>query len=415
MEPPEGEERDFTFHATQGIMGGMKRKKAPPARNPTVCAVFDLMLDAHRRKLRGVMDYARRVGWDVEVAGGYLAPELRSPDDYNAYDGIILDQQPQLLTGSWKEVLRPYVVIDGGPEDRPSPRRADILCDSAAIGRLAAQALHSLEAASYAFVPGFPPDEWSSWRGEAFLAALWEAGEIAESFAPQCEDRAPEHIDAECSRLAEWLSARLRPVAVFAANDAVATFVYAACHRVNLAIPDDVYVLGVDNDETVCAWSRPTLSSILVDFESCGRQAAELLDALLMRRRGAAGRRLSFKPISVVHRASTRPHIPQANTRLSRALDIIDRDACHGLTVSELARTLGISRRSLELLFLPLGKTPAHCLAEARLQRVRDMLLSTSLPITRIASDCGFPSVVYLAGLFKRRYGCTMSAFRKRR
>jgi LacI family transcriptional regulator len=320
-----------------------------------------------------------------------------------------------LLTGSWENVRRPFVVIDGGPDDHSSPRRADIRCDAAAIGRLAAQTLRPLGATSYAFVPGFPPDEWSSRRGDAFLAVLRDFGAEPWAFTPLCRDRESGHLDAECSRLAEWLASLPRPVAVFAANDAVATFVYTACRRARLTIPDDVYVLGVDNDETVCAWSRPTLSSILVDFESCGRQAAELLDSLLLGRRGSAGRRLTFKPLSVVHRASTRPRIPQANVRLARALDIVDRDACHGLTVSGLARTLAISRRSLELLFLPLGETPAHCLAEARLRSVRDRLLSTSLPITRIAADCGFPSVVYLAGLFKRRYGCTMSAFRKRK
>ena len=388
-----------------------------PKQNPrerTICVVFDLMLDAHRRKLRGVMDYARQAGWDVEVAGGYLTPELRSPEDYNAYDGIILDRKPQLLTGSWEDVRRPFVVIDG-PDDSHSPRHADIRCDAVAVGTLAAQALHPLGAASHAFVPGFPPDAWSSRRGDAFVATLRELGAEAESFEPECPDRDPGHLDAECSRLADWLASRPRPVAVFAANDAVATFVYTACRRARLAIPDDVYVLGVDDDETVCEWSRPTLSSILVDFESCGRQAAELLDALIRHRRGVTGRQLSFGPISVVHRASTRPRIPQADARLSRALDFIDRDACRGLTVSGLARALGISRRSLELLFQPLGETPAHRLAEARLRRVRDLLLSTSLPITRIASDCGFPSVVYLAGLFKRRYGTTMSAYRKRK
>ncbi len=393
----------------------MKAPLPPPRRNPVVCVVFDLMLDAHRRKLRGVMDYARQAGWNVEVAGGYLAPVLRSPEDYNAYDGIILDRRPELLTGSWAEVSRPFVVIDGGPDDRLSPLRADIRCDANAVGRLAATTLHALSPASYAFVPGFPQDAWSSLRGDAFLAKLGAAGAAAEAYAPICRDRTPEHLDAECSRLAKWLAGRPLPMAVFAANDAVATFVYAACRRARLAIPDDVYVLGVDNDETVCEWSHPTLSSILVDFESCGRHAAELLDALLHGRRGVAGRRVLFQPISVVRRASTRPRIPQADARLTRALDLIDRDACRGLTVSGLARSLGISRRSLELLFLPLGETPAHRLAEARLRRVRDILLSTSLPITRIASDCGFPSVVYLAGLFKRRYGTTMSAFRKRR
>ncbi len=386
-----------------------------PGRAPVVCVVFDLMLDAHRRKLRGVMDYARQAGWDVEVAGGYLAPELRSPEDYNAYDGIILDRHPPLLTGSWENVRRPFVVIDGGPDDHSSPRRADIRCDAAAIGRLAAQTLRPLGATSYAFVPGFPPDEWSSRRGDAFLAVLRDFGAEPWAFTPLCRDRESGHLDAECSRLAEWLASLPRPVAVFAANDAVATFVYTACRRARLTIPDDVYVLGVDNDETVCEWSRPTLTSILVDFESCGRKAAELLDELLRSSSGAVGRLLTFGPISVVNRASTRPRLSHTDARLPRALDLIDRDACRGLTVSGLARSLGISRRSLELLFQPLGETPAHRLAETKLRRVRALLLSSSQSIARIASDCGFPSVVYLAGLFKRRYGVTMSAFRKRR
>ena len=384
-------------------------------RPPLICVVFELALDAHRRKLRGVMDYARRVGWDVEVAGGYLTPELLSPEDYNAYDGIILDREPPLLTGSWESVYRPFVVIDGGPDSRAFQRRADIRCDAGAIGRLAAETLFALSPSSCAFVPAFPSDDWSSLRGDAFLAAVRNSGVPAEAYAPICQDRAPEHLDAECSRLAAWLAERPRPVAVFAANDAVATFVYAACRRTHLAIPDDVQVLGVDDDETVCEWSRPTLSSILVDFESCGRQAAALLDDLIQRRRGAAHRIQTFGPLSVVHRASTRSRLPHSDVRLSRALDLIDRDACRGLTVSGLARALGISRRSLELLFRSLGETPAHRLSEAKLRRVRDLLLSTSHPISRIASECGFPSVVYLSGLFKRRHGITMSVFRQRR
>ena len=394
----------------------MPRNRFPQQKSNarTICVVFDLMFDAHRRKLRGVLDYARRAGWDIEVAGSYLAPELSAPEDYNAYDGIIIDRRPTLLSGEWKDVRRPFVVIDGGPDDVVSPQRADVRCEDVAVGTLAAQTLHALGAASYAFVPGFPPDDWSSRRGGAYIKALRGLGPDAEAYEPVCRDRDAVHLAAECAHLAEWLAARPRPAAVFAANDAVATFVYAACRRAELSIPDDVFVLGVDNDETVCECSRPTLSSILMDFEACGRHAAELLDALLRRQDATAGRQRNFSPISVVHRASTRPRLPQADARLARALDLIDREACHGLTVSALARAFGISRRSLELLFLPLGETPAHRIAETRLRRVHDLLLSTSLPITRIASDCGFSSVVYLAALFKARYGSTMTDLRKK-
>ena len=380
-----------------------------------ICAAFDLMLDAHRRKLRGVMDYAREAGWDVETIGGYLAPDIRAPADFAAYDGILLDKRPKLFKGLWKDIGRPIVFID---TDEDQERRgavwADVHCDSLAVGTLAAETLLELNAASYAFVSGFTAERWSADRGRAFLTSLRANGVEAKVFsAEDTENRATALLDAECARLSLWLQDLPRPAAVFAANDAVASLVYAACQRALLAIPDDVYVLGVDNDETFCEFTRPTLSSILVDFESCGYQAAKLLNGLMHGERGIRGSERTFAPLSVVHRASTRVRIPQADARLTLALDVIERDACHGLTVSGLARAIGLSRRTLELLFRPLGKTPAHCLSEARLRRVRNLLLSTSLPITRIAADCGFCSDVYLAGLFKRQFGMTMSEFRR--
>ncbi len=387
----------------------------------TICVSFDLMLDAHRRKFRGVMNYALKVGWNVEAIGGYLAPDLRSPSDFNAYDGIILDKPQYLSEGSWEDVTRSIVLIDTDPQSGEGPRGCpEIHCDSRAVGEMAAEALASLRAASYVFVPGFTPDFWSAERGHSFFEGLRRRGLQGDFFGQNdFFDQSDffRHdvslLETERDRLAEWLLSRPRPVAVFAANDAVAAFVYAACRRVRLSIPDDVYVLGVDNDETICDFSRPTLSSVLVDFESCGYRAAELLDGILGgRRRARSGGGHTFSPLSVVHRTSTRPRPPQTDVRLSAALDVIERDACRGLTVSGLARSVGVSRRTLELLFLPLGKTAAYCLTEAKLQRVCGMLLSSSLPITRIVAECGFCSEVYLAGLFKRRFCTTMSAFR---
>ena len=392
-----------------------KHLVAPMMGRRRICAAFDLMLDAHRRKLRGVMDYARDAGWDVEAIGGYLAPDIRSATDFSAYDGILLDMRPKLFTGQWKDIGRPIVFIDSDESGRNiGTVSAEVYCDSLAVGALAAEALLDLDAASYAYVPGFIRERWSVDRGRGFLDTLREKGVEAEVFPMEPTDsRSTALLDAECARLARWLRALPHPTAVFAANDAVASLVYAACRKAPLDIPGDVYVLGVDNDETFCEFSRPALSSILVDFESCGYQAAELLDRLMRGERGALGSERTFAPLSVVHRASTRIRIPQSDSRLALALDIIERDACHGLTVSGLSRAVGLSRRTLELLFVPLGKTPAHCLSETRLQRVRDLLLSTSLSITRIAADCGFCSDVYLAGQFKRQFGTTMTEFRR--
>ena len=268
-------------------------------------------------------------------------------------------------------------------------RHASIAFDEKAVAETAAHHLLSLDLASYAYVPPPANEQWSNMREQHFVHILSLNGHGVASYAhPRRRLSAPKQL----THLADWLANLPRPVGVFAANDAVAANVIAACDHLRLSIPQDVVVLGVDNDESICEAMRPTLSSIATDIMTVENETDRLLD-LFISGRTPSCRHVTVKPLGVVRRASTL-RAGKNDPAVVTACDLIRRRACDGLKARDVAATFPCGRRMAEIRFRAM-------LGHSILDEIRAVRRERALMATRpfrtqlrdeIAAICGYSS-----------------------
>jgi LacI family transcriptional regulator len=250
---------------------------------------------------------------------------------------------------------------------------------------------------------------WSKWRCDFFREIVTERGyECAEYTASRAVMRDWEREEGE---LVRWLQGLPKPVGVMACYDIGGRQVLDACRRAGLAVPDQVAVVGVDNDGLLCELSDPPLSSVEPDTRRTGYVAAELLDRLMRARRISV---LSHRipPVGVVTRQST-DTMAVADAEVGEAVRFIRENACSGISVKDVLQRIALSRRALEARFVKaVGRTPHAELERVRLERVKQLLLQTDLPIREIARRTGFRHQEYLSVAFRRYAGMSPTQFR---
>jgi LacI family transcriptional regulator len=287
-----------------------------------------------------------------------------------------------------------------------------IRSDDAAIGRLGAEHLMERGFERFGFC-GFTGEAWSKRREDAFVAA------VAPKQASECSIfNTPWHgptaktWEAEQSSIVQWLRKFEPPFAIMACNDIRGQHVIEACSKLGLAVPEQVAVLGVDNDELLCRVCSPPLSSVISNAEMVGFRAAEVLSRLMDGFTDVGGTQL-IPPLGVETRQST--DVVAIDDRLiAAALQYIRENACRGLTVDEVVKNNPLSRSTLERQVRKhLGRTPQEEIRHVQIKRARELLLKTDLPAERIATLCGFEHSEYLHVVFKRITGLTIGQFRK--
>ncbi len=216
------------------------------------------------------------------------------------------------------------------------------------------------------------------------------------------------------AELEAWLSTLPKPISLFCCNDISAMKVELACQRVGIAIPDDVMVLGVDNETLICELATPSISSIQVDCRTIGYEAAVLLDGLLDGTIHALQSR-KIAPLVVIERESTR-YVHCSDDQVAQALRLIKREASYGLTAAEVAAESAISRRALEMRFKKeRGRTILEEIVRQRLQEASRLLIYSSLTVSEVGQLSGFTSEHRFFALFKEAYGMTPLSYRKER
>lgn len=374
---------------------------------PRVALLFHTNEQAHRDILRGVLRYVRVHGpWSLRVVEERSGERrLRSFRSWGV-SGIIGVVQDRAYAELARSAAVPAVVID--PVDAAALPRGFLRrypafsSDQRAIGEMAAAHFLQRGFVNFAYVGTMHEINWSRDRGAAFAAALAKAGRACAVFGPQAREE-----------LCAWLKALPKPVAVFAAMDVRARQVLDACLEAKLPVPDEVAVLGVDNDTLICESTFPPLSSVVLDTERMGYEAAGALDEW-MRGRSGGPRRVLFPPCSVAERASTETLL-LADGKVRDAVSFIRLNASDAaLDIPAVARRVGLSRRLLEMRFRrALNRTPLDELRRVRLQRVRAMLLETNLSVAATASACGFGNASYLGRAFRAAFGVSPLRFRK--
>jgi len=363
---------------------------------------------ASRQKLRGIYRYAlRKDDWDITLvrSPADLTPQLLEECANGDIDGFILSSDEcSTEIGRVVPADKPIIAIEIWkkiPAKRSRRNTLVLKTDNAAIGDMAAAHFRSLgRFSSFAYIPDEKGRDWSKLRGDAFMDALASSGHHAETY------------DATQETIPEFLSRQELPVAVFAAWDFLAAKVIKECHRIDLNIPSQVSVLGVDDDDLICESVKPPLSTILVDRIKQGFMAAKALDAMMKFPKSTHAQDYIALPVKVVQREST-AYLSTGAAIIERARKFIEDHATEDIDVNDVARAICISRRLLDLRFQEsrMGSVAAM-IRTKRLSKVKSLLKQTTLSDSRIAMRCGFKSVGTLRNLFRNTFGMSMRTYR---
>ncbi len=365
-----------------------------------------------RDLLRGLARYAQLHGpWSFYWEPGGLEHGQPNLKDLDA-DGIIFRDVGHFNAQALRLGIPAVVVGHSGREVR---RMVNVLTDSAAIGRMAAE--HFLERGlkHFAFcgysATRLEQTPWSLDRQESFRRRVEEAG-----FAPPANHVMP-LLEGEWQKhrrhLGAWLEKLPKPLGVMACNDDCGAQLIEACKLQGFSVPDTVSVIGVDNDEVVCGLTDPAMSSVAINFERAGYQAAEALD-WLMHGSKKPPRKIEARALHVVARRST-DIMAVEDPHLAKALTCIRDRSRFPLTVNEVAQAAGVSRRSLERRFREqMGGTILKEIRRQRTEQIERLLLETNQPVTRLAESLGFPDTRHFARYFRSTKKMSPLAFRKR-
>ena len=303
----------------------------------------------------------------------------------------------------------PVVNLRGTMSGLPFPF---IGADNRAVARLGAEHLLGRGFRQFGFVgfrPGYHPG--FDRRAALFKAFIEQAGYRCDLYRPPTS-QAPLSWDLEEEAIASWLREIPKPVGIMSCNDDRGLQVLDACRRVEAAVPDEVAVLGVDNDEFLCGLAIPPLTSIDINSRETGYRAAALLDRM-MSGRSPPRRPRETEPAGVITRRST-DVLATGDQKVVQAVQFIREHACGPLKLDVLLAGIGLSRSALESRMRDvLGRTIQQEIRHVRLTRVHELLVTTDMPIKEIAWETGFKNVQYMTRVFKNETGTTPAVFRK--
>lgn len=304
----------------------------------------------------------------------------------------------------------PLVAWDGEIDRLPK----GMVCTYSDSERVVADAVRELIATGFSHFAYFPMPgraPWSICREKAFTQKVGDCGYEVLRATDQ-----PGTID-ELDHIAElkrFVASLPRPCAAFAANDLIAARVLTACRELAIDVPNEVAVLGVDDDKMICENVQPTLSSIRSNYLQGGFLAAELL-ARMMENPTDVHSSVFFGTIGVSRRQST-TILRCPDVRVSSALEYIRTKACDGITVADVVREMGVSRRNAEVLFRKCyGSSILDAILRARIDRVKVFLTDPNRMVKAVSDFCGFNSAVDMARAFRRLEGCSPTEWRSAR
>lgn len=380
-----------------------------PPKIPRVILLVESSRGSGRALLRGIANYAHYRGpWSFYWEPGGLEkawPALRQIEA----DGIILRDVEKV-----DEALAsglPAVVI--GHRQSEIPGLVNVVTDSEAIGQMGAEHLLQCGFKHFGFC-GYSDNPlektvWSEVRGKFFAARIRKDGFAAPR--RYALSKTAEDWPKERRALATWLGALPKPVGLMACNDDCGQQVVEACKLAGLSVPDQVGVIGVDNDEVVCGLTDPPLSSVAINFERAGYDAARALDKLMRGSRKLPPHIIAAAPHIVTRRSTD--FVAADEFHLRRALQFVRDQGRSSISVNEVAQAAGLSRRALEKRFrVFLGRSILEEIRRVRTDHMARMLVETELPVTAIAGMLGFTDAHHFARYF--RSGKQMTPLRYR-
>ncbi len=388
----------------------MPKQTKPKKQRKSVALLIETSNAYARGLLEGIVEYQRqRDSWSVflpEQERGATPPRwLRTWKG----DGVIARIETAEIAKSISKLRVPVVDLSS------SRRVADIPwveTDDEAIASIAFEHLFERGFRHFAFC-GPKNFNWSTWRMEHFVKRCQNAGVPYDCFHTDSPYARSPSRTARKPTLEAWLTKLPKPTGMLCAYDIQAQIVLDTCRNIGLPVPEQIAVIGVDNDSLLCDLSHPSLTSVAPDARGAGFHAAQLLDDLMNGKVESGMSSRLMKPLGIVPRQST-DITAVSNDDIASAIRFIRDHACDGINVGDVLTHVHLSRRTLESQFLQAtGKTPHDMIAAIRIERVHRLLQQSELSLDEIAKHAGFEHTEYMSVVFKKRFGISPGRYRR--
>lgn len=390
------------------VVAGPADSNPETVHRPHVALIVETSIHYGRQVLRGITRYLQsHQPWSVFLEQREL---WTSPPGWLRRwrgDGVICRKTTPELARILRRAGIPLVDVSDVLPPVGVPR---IISDDVTIGALAADHLLERGFGNFAFC-GFGDQFWSTGRREGFANRLLGRGYPCTVFESSWVGPSARSWEREQAQIARWLQSLRRPVGLMACNDMRGQHVLDACQRLDVAVPEDIAVIGVDDDAVLCNLCHPPLSSVVPNAERVGYEAAALLAHLISG--GTPPRKpMLIEPVGVRTRQSS-DVLAIEDPTVAAALRYIRERAFHGVSMKEVVRNSAMSRSVLERKFRHyLGHSPQAEIRSVQLKRVKQLLAETDLPLNEIAALAGYAHPEYMSVVFKRATGQTPGRFR---
>jgi LacI family transcriptional regulator len=383
--------------------------RTTPSRIPQVAVLVDTSRSYGRDIVRGVRRYVAEHGpWSL-----YLEPrDLRSrfPDWLKDWpgDGILSRTVDAALLRQLKATRLPVIELRTTVLPHSFPF---VGMDNSIVGTRVAEHLRNRGFQRFACYLD-TSEAFFVERCDFFAKTLRAHGFECSVFKSSRRLRWDEHQHA----LSDWLVSLEKPVGVFAVNDQLGFWLLDAARRAGISVPEEVAVVGAENDNMLCDTASPPLSSVRLRGQAVGYEAARLLDAWMKKQRiPKPGENHLLPPGDIVVRQSS-DIVAVEDPRIAAALRFIRQHATEQIDVARVARETALSRSVLERRMKAfIGRSPGEEINRIRFAAVEKLLMETDLTLDAIAARCGFTHPQYMAEAFRKRTGITPGEFRRRR
>ncbi len=379
-------------------------------KSPRIILLLEPTRGFDRGLLAGIARYSRFSGpWTFyRQPHGYLRSKRRLDlKELSAWqpDGAIC---PVNQLDELSRVGVPLVAYDVNEYSGPIPC---VLSEDFEAGRIAAGHLLDLGHRDFAFC-GYSGIRWSRERCQAFCDCVARAGCTVNVYRPR--PRRSAAWAKEEPHVRQWLETLPKPVGILAANDDRAASILETCRVLGYGVPENVSVIGVDDDQYVCELQNPPLSSVRMASEQAGYEAAALLDRMIHRSERMSGQRITAPATGVAARQSTNVLMVR-NAAVRKALQFIRENAGRPIRVSDVVKVTDLSHRTLNDRFhAELGCSVIKQLTRARIAFIARLLTDTQMRIHEIANVVGYEDDRHFSRYFKRATGLTPQAYRRK-
>ncbi len=386
-------------------------------KKPLKIALCIEQTSTHTRGIaKGVSLYAQTHGpWIFSIieekpSGGFIAPPLKRSKGFDS-DGIIAYTQEIAVLDKLLQFGVP--VVNTTQTTTSDLKVPSVSSDDRALGCLVADYFIARGFGKFAFCGSVSNSPCSFQRGVGFREEL-DAKSFSASFFSG-SDHPPRNINwnRDREKVAQWIKSMDKPLALFADNDSCGRVLLDICRELDIHVPEEVAIVSANNDELICEFSNPHLSSVALAKEQVGFEAAELIEQLIKKKPSPA-RPILVPPLGITTRRSSEIFAVE-DLHIAKALNFIYTYAGEAIGVEDILKELPLCRRTLEIRFRnAIGRSPYEEIRRAHVERAKKLLAETNLPLDRIAEASGFSEAKHFYLNFRKETGLSPTQFRKK-